>query len=221
MLFLLMLVFGSCVSGHFQHEAEEGQDILLQWTSPRQLDLSLLTISCQLISSTTKMIDIKKGKRRIEEEAAQFSGRVQYDADALKQGQVELRLSLLQASDSGQYRCEMSAADTEQSWKFMFFEYFTITVLHRPAPTTKDKLTERPGDDLTQQPQNNDRTRMFLIIPFLTLFTATVVLVFLIVATKHTKHTNRTEESSDDTPESNYCLKLKDLATKRDIICPL
>ncbi|XP_072314794.1 uncharacterized protein [Eucyclogobius newberryi] len=148
MFSLLIFVFGSCVRG-LSHEAEEGQDVQLQWKSPRQLDLSNLDIDCTLRSTSTKMmLYMRSGRQRTEHEDAQFSGRVECDRKALKQGHVLLHLRRLTALDSGEYRCDMRAADMEDdSWNFVYYERFVIRVLHSLTPGAKPKPSEeQPGD---------------------------------------------------------------------------
>ncbi|KAK7909991.1 hypothetical protein WMY93_014675 [Mugilogobius chulae] len=127
MLFILILMFGSCASELFHYEGKEGQDILLKWESPRPLDLSLLHIDCNFKSKSSKMmIYVDKGKRQTEHEDSHFSGRVEWNMMVLKKGKVQFRLTNLTVLDAGEYHYKMTARDKDL-WYFEYNESQTAT----------------------------------------------------------------------------------------------
>ncbi|XP_041841188.1 uncharacterized protein LOC121639772 isoform X2 [Melanotaenia boesemani] len=90
------------------YQAEEDDNITIRWDSQNQTDMSLTNIICVLLSKPWKVFyELIDGVELPESQHQQFSGRVQCDRDALREGRVTLHLSRVTAEDSGRYWCEM------------------------------------------------------------------------------------------------------------------
>ncbi|XP_010780106.1 myelin-oligodendrocyte glycoprotein-like [Notothenia coriiceps] len=119
MIFLtpLLLFLASCVSGTFvvnvtqaSYQAEENQNITLEWTFSTRRDTSLNSISivCDLVSVRPyNLLHLYKGIELPESQDPEFAGRVQWDKDVLTEGRLTLHVSRLRTSDSGFYICKV------------------------------------------------------------------------------------------------------------------
>ncbi|XP_033988554.1 myelin-oligodendrocyte glycoprotein-like [Trematomus bernacchii] len=117
-LILLLLFLTSCVSGTFvvnvtqtSYQAEENQDITLEWTFSTRTDTSLSSIStlCFLYAETRLhvLFNLNEGVESPESQDPEFSGRVQWDKDILTEGRLTLHVSRLRTNDSGFYVCDI------------------------------------------------------------------------------------------------------------------
>ncbi|CAI5685920.1 unnamed protein product [Oreochromis niloticus] len=108
----------SCVSGSFVvnvtqtcYQAEENHNITLEWTFTTKPDRSskTLNILCELFISDKPSVlyQVHEGVEVSESQDEKFSGRVQSDKDALREGRIRLQLSRLRTDDSGRYVCEV------------------------------------------------------------------------------------------------------------------
>ncbi|XP_019203409.1 uncharacterized protein LOC109195595 [Oreochromis niloticus] len=115
---LLLIILTSCVSGSFvvnvtqtSYQAEENHNITLEWTFTKP-DRSTKTriILCELFVSDklSVLYHVHEGVEVSESQDAKFSGRVQSDKDALREGRIRLQLSRLRTDDSGLYLCEVN-----------------------------------------------------------------------------------------------------------------
>uniref|UniRef100_A0A669DGV5 Ig-like domain-containing protein n=1 Tax=Oreochromis niloticus TaxID=8128 RepID=A0A669DGV5_ORENI len=104
------LVVGSFVVDVTQssYQAEENHDITLEWTFTTKPDtpISALRILCSLNNDLT-LYYLLDGVEFSEVQDEEFSGRVQSDKDALREGRIRLQLSRLRTEDSGLYLCEV------------------------------------------------------------------------------------------------------------------
>ncbi|XP_018543701.1 uncharacterized protein LOC108891062 isoform X2 [Lates calcarifer] len=113
---LLLIKLTSCVcAGTFvvnvtqtSYQAEENHNITLEWTFTTHNSSNFIFIFCRLLTdqNTSKVLyelhdDVEVSKSQDEE----FSGRVQFDKDVLREGRIRLHVSRLRAEDSGQYQC--------------------------------------------------------------------------------------------------------------------
>ncbi|CAI5685919.1 unnamed protein product [Oreochromis niloticus] len=115
---LLLVILTSCVSGSFvvnvtqtSYQAEENHNITLEWTFTTKPDRSnkTLNILCELISDKVSVLyQVHEGVEVSESQDEKFSGRVQSDKDALREGRIRLQLSRLRTDDSGLYLCEVN-----------------------------------------------------------------------------------------------------------------
>ncbi|XP_076738539.1 uncharacterized protein LOC143416800 [Maylandia zebra] len=115
---LLLIILTSCVSGSFVvnvtqtcYQAEENHNITLEWTFTTKPDRSwiYIFIICYLINAhkDSVLYHVHEGVEVSESQDEKFSGRVQSDKDALREGRIRLQLSRLRTDDSGRYRCEV------------------------------------------------------------------------------------------------------------------
>ncbi|XP_076736605.1 programmed cell death 1 ligand 1 isoform X6 [Maylandia zebra] len=90
------------------YQAEENHNITLEWTFTTKPDtpLSALKILCSLNNDLT-LYYLRDGVEFSEVQDKKFSGRVQSDKDALREGRIRLQLSRLRTEDSGLYLCEV------------------------------------------------------------------------------------------------------------------
>ncbi|CAI5659924.1 unnamed protein product [Oreochromis niloticus] len=116
---LLLIILTSCVSGSFVvnvtqtcYQAEENHNITLEWTFTTKPDRSseTLNILCELFISrkSSVLYQVHEGVEVSESQDAKFSGRVQSDKDALREGRIRLQLSRLRTDDSGLHLCEVN-----------------------------------------------------------------------------------------------------------------
>ncbi|XP_026017065.1 uncharacterized protein LOC113018211 [Astatotilapia calliptera] len=116
---LLLIIFTSCVSGSFVinvtqtcYQAEENHNITLEWTFTTKPDRSTKTLNilCELFISdkVSVLYHVHEGVEVSESQDEKFSGRVQSDKDALREGRIRLQLSRLRTDDSGLYLCEVN-----------------------------------------------------------------------------------------------------------------
>ncbi|XP_026017099.1 programmed cell death 1 ligand 1-like [Astatotilapia calliptera] len=112
---LLLIILTSCVSGSFVvnvtqtcYQAEENHNITLEWTFTTKPDsfITSLKIRCSR-PELSVLYQVHEGVEVSESQDAKFSGRVQSDKDALREGRIRLQLSGLRTEDSGLYRCEV------------------------------------------------------------------------------------------------------------------
>ncbi|CAI5659935.1 unnamed protein product [Oreochromis niloticus] len=116
---LLLIILTSCVSGSFvvnvtqtSYQAEENHNITLEWTFTTKPDRSTKTlfILCERFISdkSSDLYHVHEGVEVSESQDEKFSGRVQSDKDALREGRIRLQLSRLRTDDSGLYQCEVN-----------------------------------------------------------------------------------------------------------------
>ncbi|XP_019209850.1 uncharacterized protein LOC109198953 isoform X1 [Oreochromis niloticus] len=116
---LLLIILTSCVSGSFVvnvtqtcYQAEENHNITLEWTFTTKPDRSwtYIFILCNLITedNVSVLYQVHEGVEVSESQDEKFSGRVQSDKDALREGRIRLQLSRLRTDDSGLYLCEVN-----------------------------------------------------------------------------------------------------------------
>ncbi|CAI5659873.1 unnamed protein product [Oreochromis niloticus] len=116
---LLLIILTSCVSGSFvvnvtqtSYQAEENHNITLEWTFTTKPDRSTKTlfIYCEQKTELKSPVlyHVHEGVEVSESQDAKFSGRVQSDKDALREGRIRLQLSRLRTDDSGLHLCEVN-----------------------------------------------------------------------------------------------------------------
>ncbi|XP_039464563.1 uncharacterized protein LOC120438183 [Oreochromis aureus] len=116
---LLLIILTSCVSGSFVvnvtqtcYQAEENHNITLEWTFTTKPDRSTKTLNilCELFISdkSSVLYHVHEGVEVSESQDEKFSGRVQSDKDALREGRIRLQLSRVRTDDSGLYLCEVN-----------------------------------------------------------------------------------------------------------------
>ncbi|CAI5681886.1 unnamed protein product [Oreochromis niloticus] len=124
--------FGSFVVNVTQtcYQAENSHKITLEWTFTTNPDRSTksLNILCELFISDklSVLFHVHEGVEVSESQDEKFSGRVQSDKDALREGRIRLQLSRLRTDDSGLYLCEVDTGYgfTSASYKFCITNCF-------------------------------------------------------------------------------------------------
>nr|XP_024655465.1 V-set domain-containing T-cell activation inhibitor 1 isoform X2 [Maylandia zebra] len=93
------------------YQAEENHNITLEWTFTTKPDTSIsaLKVFCILNNGHKywTFYHLFDGVEFSEDQDKKFSGRVQSDKDALREGRIRLQLSRLRTEDSGLYLCEV------------------------------------------------------------------------------------------------------------------
>ncbi|XP_028254862.1 uncharacterized protein LOC114431533 [Parambassis ranga] len=94
------------------YQAEENHHITLEWTFPAEDTTRNIFVLCDLMASrkTSVLYLVYAGVEISESVDEGFSGRVQSDTDALREGRIRLHLSRLRTEDSGLYVCEVRTA---------------------------------------------------------------------------------------------------------------
>ncbi|XP_041841234.1 uncharacterized protein LOC121639794 [Melanotaenia boesemani] len=111
-IFLLLYLTSVCAGKLNEktafYQAEGDDNITIRWDSQNQTDMCLTNIICSFLSKHLIVFyELIDGVELPESQHQQFSGRVQCDRDALREGRVTLHLSRVTAEDSGNYRCEI------------------------------------------------------------------------------------------------------------------
>ncbi|XP_042073079.1 uncharacterized protein LOC121813402 isoform X2 [Haplochromis burtoni] len=91
------------------YQAEENHNITLEWTFTVETG-RYLNIYCELITDDklSLLYHVHNGAEVSESQDEKFSGRVQSDKDALREGRIRLQLCRLRTEDSGQYKCQVN-----------------------------------------------------------------------------------------------------------------
>ncbi|XP_061566489.1 uncharacterized protein LOC133420724 isoform X2 [Cololabis saira] len=99
------------------YQTEENHNITLEWTFTPKPGTSSRPpdIYCELRTYLRPLVlfHVVNGVEMTFYHDEQFSGRVQSDRDALREGRLRLHMSRLRTEDSGQYWCRL---DTESGW---------------------------------------------------------------------------------------------------------
>nr|XP_020512532.1 coxsackievirus and adenovirus receptor homolog isoform X2 [Labrus bergylta] len=106
-MILLLLTLTCCVCGTFEtsYEAEENEDVTLEWTFTTK---ATLNIDCAKVTNQKHWVlfRLADGVQVPESQDAQFAGRVHFDKDVLGEGRLRLNVTSLRIEDSGNYLCE-------------------------------------------------------------------------------------------------------------------
>ncbi|CAI5659826.1 uncharacterized protein LOC109198953 isoform X4 [Oreochromis niloticus] len=118
---LLLIILTSCVSGSFVvnvtqtcYQAEENHNITLEWTfTPTAESFSII---CEKEADNTAWVfyHVHEGVEVSESQDETFSGRVQSDKDALREGRIRLQLSRLRTDDSA--ATDQLQSQSAESW---------------------------------------------------------------------------------------------------------
>ncbi|XP_037612429.1 uncharacterized protein LOC119480334 [Sebastes umbrosus] len=123
---LLLLSLTSCVSGAFvvnvtqtSYQAEKNHNITLEWmfTTRTGSSSNSLFILCRLLAElkASVLFHLLEGVEVPESQDEQFTGRVRWDKDVLRDGRIRLHMSRLRIDDSGWYMCEVQTGDSRGS----------------------------------------------------------------------------------------------------------
>ncbi|CAJ1085773.1 uncharacterized protein LOC117807626 isoform X2 [Xyrichtys novacula] len=117
--FLLLMALSVCVSGtlvvkvaHRSYQAEEDQDLTLEWTFTPKPDSSLKTLNifCSMVNNQkdSVLFHLRKGVEVPQAQSKEFVGRVQCDKEVLREGRIRHHVSSLRTEDSGWYQCQVN-----------------------------------------------------------------------------------------------------------------
>ncbi|XP_041841192.1 uncharacterized protein LOC121639774 isoform X1 [Melanotaenia boesemani] len=177
------------------YQAEEDDNITIRWDSQNQTYMFLTNIICFLLSTSEKVFyKLIDGVELPESQHQQFSGRVQCDRDALREGRVTLHLSRVTAEDSGSYWCEMNNYNKKlRRWELQAEFNFVLNVTPRPH---KESTTSGPIPvEAAEKPKDKTSpgTILLLLLPSVVLF-----VVHIYVAVKN----HRSSRNKPPTPIS-------------------
>ncbi|XP_005952878.1 uncharacterized protein LOC102292698 [Haplochromis burtoni] len=194
----LILHLGS-VKGSFvvdvtqsSYQAEENHNITLEWTFTTKPDtpISSLKVFCILNNGHKywTFYHLYDGVEFSEDE--EFSGRVQSDKDALREGRIRLQLSRLRTEDSGLYLCEL---DTGYGRGYNSCRVTVSDPNFAKTSTTEKSLLTPDHQDTTPA---NGRSRVPVVV--------TVIAFIIVIAVAGLavhfccQHQNRTKHPEDD-----------------------
>ncbi|XP_050931368.1 butyrophilin-like protein 8 isoform X2 [Lates calcarifer] len=158
---LLLIKLTSCVcAGTFvvnvtqtSYQAEENHNITLDWTFTTTTHSSTNSVSilCELIldQKTSVLFHLHEGVEVSESQDEEFSGRVQFDKDVLREGRITLHVSRLRTEDSGLYLCEVTTESGSSSDKCRL----NVTAVDQ---SESQRPTERP------EPESRGRIDLYV-----------------------------------------------------------
>ncbi|KAM3606849.1 uncharacterized protein V6R79_024521 [Siganus canaliculatus] len=116
-ILLLLILTSSVWAGTFElnqtqsfYQALENQNITLEWTFTLRRLLRYYQVFCQHITGPriSVVLHVEQGVQYPASQNRHFKGRVQFDADAFREGRLRVHVSRLQTQDSGLYRCNVA-----------------------------------------------------------------------------------------------------------------
>ncbi|XP_067379868.1 coxsackievirus and adenovirus receptor homolog isoform X2 [Channa argus] len=162
MIFRILLLINliSCVSGTLvvnvtqtSYQAEENDNITLEWTFTTKPESSITSFNtlCSLFINQKPFVlfHLHDGVEVSESQDQQFSGRVQFDKDVLREGRIRLQLSRLRTEDSGLYLCKLGTDDGLSSDTCRL----NVTAADHPEP-------QRPSE--SPDPKSQRRTGLYV-----------------------------------------------------------
>ncbi|XP_068564213.1 uncharacterized protein [Cebidichthys violaceus] len=162
------------------YQAEENHNITLEWTFTTRTDgsLSSIYIFCEMLTDVRSFIlfHLHEGVEVSESQDEQFSGRVQFDKDVLREGRLRLHMSRLRTNDSGLYLCKVITSDGRDSEKC----HLNVTERDRPKPETPDTSSGGRDPSPTGSPSQAESRGWIGLYCGLGL-TAAVLVLYLIV----------------------------------------
>ncbi|XP_074484193.1 uncharacterized protein LOC141763620 isoform X2 [Sebastes fasciatus] len=186
---LLLLSLTSCVSRAFEvtvtqtsYQAEENHNITLEWmfTTRTSSSSKSLYILCELLADlkTSVLFHLHEGVEDPESQDEQFTGRVRWDKDVLRDGRIRLHMSRLRINDSGVYRCDMQTGYGSGSR----ICHLNVTAADEPKPPTPtmrpqpERPTMRPQPErptmrpqpvrpiMSSQPESRGRIGLYVVL---------------------------------------------------------
>ncbi|XP_055370141.1 uncharacterized protein LOC129605043 isoform X1 [Betta splendens] len=131
---LTLISLISCVSGSLVVTVTQNHSITLEWTfTPKPDTITSVYIYCQLLTGlrASVLLHLHEGVEVSESQDQQFSGRVQFDRDELRDGRIRLQVSRLRTEDSGLYLCGVRTAD---GWSIGRCRLNVTAATDRPEP---------------------------------------------------------------------------------------
>ncbi|XP_060922612.1 uncharacterized protein LOC132996285 [Limanda limanda] len=174
MMILMLITMISCVCAgtlvvnvtQTNYQAEVDDSITLEWTFTPRRDRSpnLLLITCD--QATNKrgptVLHLEDGFEVSELQDEQFSGRVKWDRDVLREGRLRLHVSRLRTEDSGRYKCVVQTRyglSDDQCW------------LNVTATVDQEQHTTP-----TENPEPQGRERFYILLGALIMTAGIIIL---------------------------------------------
>ncbi|XP_037615122.1 butyrophilin subfamily 2 member A1-like isoform X1 [Sebastes umbrosus] len=184
---LLLLSLTSCVSGAFvvnvtqtSYQAEENHNITLEWmfTTRTSSSSKSLFILCRLFTDHKYFVlfHLHGGVEDPESQDEQFTGRVRWDKDVLRDGRIRLHMSRLRINDSGVYQCDVSTGYGKASGICHLKVTAAADEPKPPTPTMRPQ-PERP----TMRPQPESRGWIALYVGLAALLVLCAGLLFFLL----------------------------------------
>ncbi|XP_034063577.1 uncharacterized protein LOC117540813 isoform X2 [Gymnodraco acuticeps] len=121
-LILQLLFLTACVSVNVTqtfYQAEENQNITLEWTFSTRTDTNFSSIStiCHLFNKKliSILFELHEGVETRVSQDPEFTERLQWDKDVLTEGRLTFHVSRLRTKDSGFYVCDIHTSDGSSS----------------------------------------------------------------------------------------------------------
>ncbi|XP_037615131.1 uncharacterized protein LOC119481879 isoform X9 [Sebastes umbrosus] len=156
---LLLLSLTSCVSGAFtrtSYEAEENHNITMEWIFSNLINrpLDSYIVYCEMPTDDRRSVlfHLHKGVEVPESQDEQFTGRVRWDKDVLRDGRIRLHMSRLRINDSGRYRCDMDTGDDRVS-----------RICHLNVTAAADE-PKPPTPTMSSQPESRGRIGLYVVL---------------------------------------------------------
>ncbi|XP_037615063.1 uncharacterized protein LOC119481846 isoform X14 [Sebastes umbrosus] len=204
---LLLLSLTSCVSGAFvvnvtqtSYQAEENHNITLEWmfTTRTNSSSKSLFIICLLSAEPRPLVlfHLREGVEDPESQDEQFTGRVRWDKDVLRDGRIRLHMSRLRINDSGWYQCDVQTGDDSGSEEchldvtdyYYDYDYEDTWILQPERPT------------MSPQPESGGMIALYVGLGLTALLALCAGLYFL---RKHTRRPIRGNTETDVQPNLN------------------
>lgn len=208
-LLLLLLHLTSTVQGIFTggttpavDETEKEDNFTLGWDNPTRTNMSLTDMICYFLLNPPKVLyNMVNGAEIPESQDGQFSGRVQLEKDALREGRLRLHLSRLRREDSGSYRCYLDSGYNQVSrrWELQTSVTFVLNVTktsHEDSYVTLN--TSKPGPIVT--PDKKQLVKAHLSVPIILLLYCILWMVF---------RTNTWTKMKTSTKNADYLVDMK------------
>ncbi|CAI5686014.1 unnamed protein product [Oreochromis niloticus] len=193
----LILHLGS-VKGSFvvdvtqsSYQAEENHNITLEWTFTTKPDtpISALKILCYM-NNDLILYYLLDGVEFSKHQDEEFSGRVQSDKDALREGRIRLQLSRLRTEDSGLYLCEVDTGYGRG------YNSCRVTVSDANFAKTSTTETSLQTPDHQDTSPANGRSRVPVVVTVIAFIIAAPVAGLAVHFC--CQHQNRTKHPDDD-----------------------
>ncbi|KAI4798569.1 hypothetical protein KUCAC02_021967, partial [Chaenocephalus aceratus] len=101
------------------YQAEENQNITLEWTFSTRRDTNFSSIStlCHLFNKKriSVLFELREGVETRVSQDPEFTVRLQWDKDVLTEGRLTFHVSRLRTNDSGFYVCDIHTSDGSNS----------------------------------------------------------------------------------------------------------
>ncbi|XP_074480657.1 uncharacterized protein LOC141761227 [Sebastes fasciatus] len=178
---LLLLSLTSCVSGAFEvnvtqtsYQAEENHNITLEWmfTTRTSSSPKSLFIYCELSAELrpSVLFHLLEGVELPESQDEQFTGRVRWDKDVLRDGRIRLHMSRLRINDSGVYMCDMRTGYGRGS-RICHLKVTAAADEPKPPRPTMRPQPERPTmkpqperHTMSSQPESRGRIGLYVVL---------------------------------------------------------